>query len=120
AYTGYRRNEIASVTRTSFDFAADPATLTVKAGYSKHRRTDVLPLRRDFAERLLAWIAAKPRLVAGEPLFRVANKRTAEMIKKDLATARAKWLKDAEKDAAEYLRRTESQFLVYKNEQEQV
>ena len=117
AYTGYRRNEIASVTRTSFDFATAPATLTVKAGYSKHRRTDVLPLRTDFAERLRAWIAAKPGLAAGEPLFRVADKRTAEMIKKDLAAARAKWLKDAEDDSAEYQRRVESEFLIYKNEQ---
>ena len=49
-YTGYRRNEIGSVRPGSFDFDSDPPTLTVRAGYSKRRRDDVIPLRKDFAE----------------------------------------------------------------------
>jgi len=114
AYTGYRRNEIASVTRDSFDFESDPPTLTVEAGYSKHRRTDVLPLRRDFADRIQTWTAGKEDLLLGEPLFSVADKRTAEMIRKDLDAARAKWLRDAKNDA-ERLQREETSFLLYKN-----
>ena len=55
-YTGYRRGEIGSITATSFDFDADPPTLTVKAGHSKRRRTDVIPLRPDFAIRIRHWI----------------------------------------------------------------
>jgi len=29
-----------------------PPALTVEAGYAKHRRTNALPLQRDFAERI--------------------------------------------------------------------
>jgi integrase len=95
AYTGYRRNEIGSVTRQSFDFDSVPPTLTVLAGHSKHRRTDILPLRKDFAERIRDWIAGKPDLSPDQPLFDIRDKRTAEMIRKDLNAARAKWIKDA-------------------------
>jgi hypothetical protein len=38
AWTGYRRGEIGSLTRESFDLASDPATVTVEAGHSKRRR----------------------------------------------------------------------------------
>jgi hypothetical protein len=42
--------------------------------------------------------------------------RLAERIKEDLESARANWLKDAEKDPAEHQRRSESQFLAYEND----
>jgi site-specific recombinase XerD len=84
AYTGFRRKEIASIFPHSFDFDSEPPTLTIEAAYSKHRRTDVIPLRRDFAERIRAWITSKGCSGHGRPLFDVAEKRTAEMIKKDL------------------------------------
>jgi integrase len=64
ACTSYRRNEIGSVTPRSFDFDSDPPTLTVQAGYTKRRRTDILPLRQDFAERMRDWIATKPDLTS--------------------------------------------------------
>jgi len=84
AYTGFRRKEIASIYPHSFDFDSEPPILTIEAAYSKHRRTDVIPLRRDFAERIRAWITSKSGSGHGRPLFDVAEKRTAEMIKKDL------------------------------------
>jgi integrase len=58
-YTGFRKSEIGSVTRTSFNFETDPATMTVKAGYSKRRSEDVIPLRGDLAERLQTWLRSK-------------------------------------------------------------
>jgi integrase/recombinase XerD len=112
AYTGYRRNEIGSVTIQSFDFDSEPPTLTVAAGHSKHRRTDVLPLRRDFANRIRKWLSDKPDVQPDEPLLQISNKRTAEMIRKDMAAARAKWIKAAERDA-ERERRAKSSFLAY-------
>ena len=93
---------------TNFD--SDPPTLTVEAGYSKHRRTDVLPLRKDFAERIRKWIAGKPDVRADEPLLRVTNKRTADMLETDLAAAREKWIEKAH-DKAERQRREQSSFL---------
>ncbi|MDZ4782329.1 MAG: tyrosine-type recombinase/integrase [Planctomycetia bacterium] len=80
-YTGFRRNEIGSVTMRSFDFQSDPPTMTVEAGYSKRRRRDVIPLRRELAVRIEAWITEKANAKDSAPLFTVANKRTAEMIR---------------------------------------
>lgn len=42
--TGFRAEELRSLSWESFDLAASPATVTVEAGYSKHRRRDTQPL----------------------------------------------------------------------------
>ena len=90
--TGLRAGELASLTQASFHLAdLDAATVTVTAAYSKHRRDDVLPLRRDVAEAVAAFIAGKP---ADMRLFAVPP-RTAEMIQTDLAAARDAWIKAA-------------------------
>lgn len=94
AYTGYRRNEIGSVTMQSFDFQSDPPTLTVEAGYSKRRRLDVLPLRADFAARIQQWPASKRTLLPDRPLFSVTDKPTAEMMRKDLHRAGIPYVDD--------------------------
>ncbi len=60
-YTGLRAAELASLTAASIDFDADPPTVTVDAAYSKHRRTDVLPLHPDLAVRLREWLAQRDR-----------------------------------------------------------
>ena len=54
AESGLRWSELRSLRLTSFDLAGDPPTVTVQAGYSKRRRDDVLPLRRDTANVLQA------------------------------------------------------------------
>jgi len=55
--TGLRRNELASLTVSSFDF--DRCTVTVAAAYSKHRRQDVLPLKPQTAAMLKDFVAGK-------------------------------------------------------------
>jgi integrase len=45
AGTGFRANELRSLTPESFDLAAVDPTVTVKAAYSKRRRDDVQPIR---------------------------------------------------------------------------
>ena len=117
-YTGFRRNEIGSVTIHSFNFDSDPPTLTVDAGYSKHRRTDVMPIRVDLAKRIQRWIASKKKLDPAKPLVNIALKRTAEMLKKDLAAARVAWIAESP-DAEERQRREKSSFLKYLNDQGQ-
>ncbi|MFO0821042.1 MAG: tyrosine-type recombinase/integrase [Pirellulales bacterium] len=117
-YTGFRRNEIGSVTPQSFNFESDPPTLTVEAGYSKRRRTDVMPLRADLAKRIQDWIETKTRTNPATPLVQITSKRTAEMLKKDLALARAAWLKES-LNAQERQRREQSSFLTYQNDQGQ-
>ena len=48
--TGLRRRELLSLRPSSFDLTVDPVTVTVKAGHSKRRQTDVLPLPTDIAD----------------------------------------------------------------------
>ena len=80
--TGFRRGELASLEAGSFDLEGTPPTVTVAAGYSKRRRTDRQPIRKDLADRLRPWLAKK----AGGTLFRIPDK-SCEMIRKDLAAA---------------------------------
>ena len=114
-YTGLRRNEIHSLTRQSFDLGCDPPTVTVEAAYSKRRRRDVLPMRRDLAEYIARWMQSRRDLGSDERLLRISGKRTAEMLRTDLEGARAAWLDDA-KTAAEKARRAKSSFLQYRDE----
>ena len=83
--TGLRQSEIASLTPLSFDLEADPATLTIEAKSSKHRRKDILPLHPHLIGVLPGWLEGIP---ADQPLFpRLAKRRTWLMIKKDLERA---------------------------------
>lgn len=84
--TGLRTSELASLEPGSFDLDGDPPTVTVRAGYSKHRREDLQPMRRDLAESVRAWRVGRPE---GEPLFDVPrlSDKTAKMMRVDLAAA---------------------------------
>jgi site-specific recombinase XerD len=91
-YTGFRRNELGSITERSFNFDSKPPQLTVTAFFSKRRKNDVIPLRSDLAERIKSWLASRTKLKHQEPLIGISNKRTGKMLKKDLAFARKTWL----------------------------
>ena len=58
--TGFRVAELASLTPASFDLAAEPATATVKAAYSKNRRESVQPLPADVAAALRGYLGGRP------------------------------------------------------------
>ena len=64
--TGFRANELRSLTPESFNLDGQPPTITIRAGYSKHRREDIQPIRQDLANMLRTFIADKP---AGTPVF---------------------------------------------------
>jgi len=67
--TGLRAAELASLTSESLDLAdLDKASVKVAAAYSKHRRDDIVPVRRDLAEILVAFLKGRP---AGVRLFAV-------------------------------------------------
>jgi integrase len=63
AYTGLRASELASLSPSSFDLTATPPTLTVKAGYSKHKRKDVLPLHPELVRQLATWLKGRDGLL---------------------------------------------------------
>jgi len=91
--TGLRRNELRSLTPQSFYLAnPDKAKVVVEAAYSKHRRRDVLPIRRELAMAIARFIEGK---AADEPLFPTMPVRTAEMLRVDLAKARP-WIPETD------------------------
>ena len=110
--TGFRANELRSLTPRSFDLQGDPPTVTVEASYSKRRRTDVQPIRDDLAAILDPWLAPK---VTDERVFARMPGDTARMMRKDLASARAAWLEEVKGDQAKLERRQESSFLMYQD-----
>lgn len=81
-FTGLRRAEIGSLTPQSFKLGDYPATLTVEAKASKHKKKDVLPLHPELVNQLKVWLKGKKR---SELLFPLLEKRrTWLMVKKDL------------------------------------
>jgi integrase len=85
ANTGFRARELASLTPLSFDLDGPTPTVTVEAACSKHRRTDVQPLRADVAEMMRQYIRGKPRR---DPLWPGTWKKDgAAMVRIDLEAA---------------------------------
>jgi len=84
ASTGLRFGEIKSLTPRSFDLKSDPPSVTVEAAYSKRRRRDAQPLRRDVADAL------KPLLDAtrpGAPLWPKLPDEMGKVMAEDLKAA---------------------------------
>ena len=82
--TGFRKSELRSLKPESFSLQGDPPTVTVTAAYSKRRREDVQPIRRDLADVLRPFLTGRE---PGRPVFNLPDK-TAPMIKADLNAAR--------------------------------
>ena len=106
AWTGFRKGEIGSLGKRSFNLDADPPTATVEASFSKRRRQDTQVLHAELVLQLRAWLAAKEHLAPTTPLFPVSgrmsggvDRKTHKMIRMDLEAARKKWLEEAETEA---------------------
>jgi integrase len=85
AYTGLRVQELSSLEAESFDLSSRRPTVTVAAGYSKHRRKDVLPLHACLVEELRPWLEGRKQ---GERLWPGTWwERSGEMIRRDLERA---------------------------------
>jgi integrase len=115
AATGFRANELRSLTTDSFDLDATPPTCTVEAGYSKRRKRDVQPLPPALVEPLRAWLAG---FGPGEPVFAGIAGDTARMLRSDLAAAREAWLKTGEREPDSVQEQMQaSDFLLYSDRQ---
>jgi len=111
-WTGLRAQELASLQPESFHLDGMEPTVTVQAGYSKHRREDVLPLRADLADLLREWMQDKP---AGQRLWRGAWWNTAaQLVQADLAAAKQKWVGEAA-DPEERRQREQSGRFAYRD-----
>lgn len=79
--TGFRLSEVRSLERDGIDL--DAGTLTVRAGYSKRRRTDTQHVPPWLVSELRAWLAAGGPLFSGLP----RGKPAAKTLKADLKAA---------------------------------
>lgn len=122
AWTGFRKGEIGSLTRSSFNLQSDPPTATVQACYSKRKREDTQILHPILAELIRQLLAGKPELGPSDVLFPVSGRvpggkerKTHKMMQRDLQAAREKWIREATnpEDAAA---REQSDFLAYCSE----
>ncbi len=83
--SGLRWNELRTLTAGSFALDATTPTVTVKAGYSKHRREDTLPLRPETTELLRDYLATK--LPAAQAFPMPDRNVGGSMVEEDLAVA---------------------------------
>lgn len=108
AASGLRVNEIRTLTRASFALDAEPPTVTVLAGYSKHRRRDVQPLPGGVAGMLADYLAgADP-----ERPFPVPKHNAVRMLRADMAEARAAWIAEGRTEAERKTRTENPDFLL--------
>jgi integrase len=83
--TGLRKQEMASLTASSFRLHDSPPTVTVAAAISKHRRKDVLPLHPELVSQLRRWLKGLKPDDKLSPLL--GKKQLSLMIQKDLKRA---------------------------------
>lgn len=86
--TGFRAQEIRTLTPERFHLDGDAPSITVLACYSKRGkrsgRDDVQPIRRDLAALLKPWLATRP---AGKPVLPMPPENAAKLLRKDLLAA---------------------------------
>jgi integrase len=82
--TGYRLNELASLTPENFNLDSVPPTITCKGSDTKNGRAAVQPIHTSLAEFLREWLAEKP---PGEPVFVFQATLMARTVRKDLRDA---------------------------------
>ena len=98
AETGLRANEVRKLKVRDFDF--DNLTVEVKAGYSKRKREDTQLLRQDTATLLKEFLKGKlPSAKAFGGRYKQLTKRTAQVLKADLADAGITYVDDAGRHA---------------------
>ena len=119
-WTGYRRKELASLTKASFDFNSTPPVVRVSAAYSKRKRNDSVPIHKAVVSHLEKWFASIPETPKNRPIFSLKTstgklRRTSKMMKLDLARARKLWIDEA-KSESEKNQRLSSDFLKYCDE----
>src|SRR5262249_41923372 len=82
--TGFRADELRTLTPERFNLEGDPPTVTARACYTKNGKEAVQPLALALADRLRPWVALR---APGRPVFEGMTDRTADMLRVDLDAA---------------------------------
>ncbi len=112
--TGLRASELASLSPASFELDAGTPSVAVEAAYSKRKRRDVVPLHPALVASLRPFLAGKAAGARVWPGKWAQHFEAGDLIRRDLAAARAAWVAEAA-DLAERTRREGSDFLSYEN-----
>jgi len=112
--TGFRAQELGSLTPESFALEGRPATVRVKSSCTKNRKEAVQPLPADVAEALRGYLNKKP---TEQPVWpgRWSAGKAFTLMQADLAKARELWIREAFTNPAEKMARTASDFLAYRD-----
>ena len=108
--TGLRASELASLTRESFRLDDATPIVVVAAGYSKRRRRDTVPLHAGLVEQLRPWLAGFEAGALLWPGTWAANHCAGELVKRDLANARAAWVAAGKGKAGKAAREADDAF----------
>ena len=117
AWTGFRKGELGSLTLRHFNLDGVYPTVRIAASYSKRRREDVQFLHPDVVAIFRDWVTKK-KPGMDEILFPVSEKscglerKTSEMMERDLQSARKMWIEESETEN-ERQEREASDFLKY-------
>jgi integrase len=84
AASGLRHEELGSIRSGSFNWSASPATVTVRAAYTKNGQDATLALPEDVAADVKAYVAGIP---ADSPVFPLPPDEGARMLRVDLEAA---------------------------------
>jgi integrase len=114
--TGLRSSELRSLTRGRLYLDSTPPYVTCKAGSTKNRQDARQFIQEALAAELREHIGRK---APGAPVFAMPR-AVATMLRADLDAARRAWLKAAEHDPGERLRREQSDFLAVVNHEGEV
>lgn len=102
SFTGYRRDELSSITPKAFTFGETPA-LTVVRRYSKRDRPESIPLNKTIARFFERYLASRP---GDEPIWKIGKSHTATMIQADMDAAGIAYKKGIETVDFHSLRQT--------------
>jgi len=108
AETGLRANEIRSLKVSAFDLPGH--TITLKAGYSKHRREDTITLRPSMVDALAAFLRNK--LPTARAFHVPSASQVVKMFRADLADAKISYIVDAKYADFHALRHSTGSLLV--------
>ena len=112
--TGFRRNELRSLTPSNIETASTPPAIIVEPQNVKNRQPVVQVIRPELAEELQTWIE-DAQIAPESPLWPELTQHTSKMLKADLEAARDAWLDDSQSDA-EREKREQSNFLCYEDD----
>lgn len=84
--TGLRAGELSKLTRGDFRLTDDCPHIVIPANKSKNGKTGYLPIASDLVPRLLEYMGTKSKEAS---VFALRRYRTADMLRADLAAARA-------------------------------